>query len=303
MKDPNIQTIVDNMLSELSGITRASENTLQAYKNDLNDFIKYCKNRKIEHLDFITEKSIRLYIMQLNEQRLAKSSVSRKLSALRRMFNYALRNDLIDNNPLSKISNPKTQRSLPETINLDSFEEIYRLIDEKIENQSERKRNKAIFELLYGCALRVSELCSLNIGDVDLIKQNVRILGKGAKVRIVPIGQKSIQIINDYLEYYNKLPYSHPMFFDKKYNRIDRHKVYKLVRKFLSSFELKKRSPHILRHSAATHMLDNDADLMAVKEILGHENLSTTQIYTHVSIERLKKTYKQAHPKSKKESI
>lgn len=303
MLSTNFNNIVVGMISELSGISRASNNTIEAYGRDLKEFVKFCEDRNINDITLVTEKIIRLYIMNLNELRLAKTSVSRKLSSLRRLFNFAIRNSLIEKNPLNKISNPKTQRVLPETINLDSYEEIYKLIDEKSKDQTENYRNKAIFELLYGCALRVSELCDLNIGDIDLEKMNVRVMGKGSKVRIVPLGKKSIKIINDYLSLYGNLPFSHPLFFNDNAIRIDRHTIYRIVKKYLKDFEIKKKSPHILRHSAATHMLDNEADLLAVKEILGHENLSTTQIYTHVSIERLKKAYKQAHPKSKEESL
>jgi len=160
-------------------------------------------------------------------------------------------------------------------------------------------RNKAIFELLYGCALRVSELCALNINDLDLKRMNVRVLGKGSKVRIAPIGSKSLDILNDYLEKRSQKNFVEPLFFGSDERRISRQFVYKLVKKYISQVsDIKKKSPHILRHSAATHMMDRDADIMAVKEILGHENLSTTQIYTHVSVERLKKSYKKAHPKS-----
>ena len=236
--------------------------------------------------------------MKLSEEGLDKSSISRKLSALRRLFNFAIRNDIIEINPIAKISNPKSQRKLPETINLDSFLEIFTLID-KENDINVIKRDKAVFELLYGCALRVSELCGLNNGDVDFKKMNVRVFGKGSKVRIVPLGHKSLQIVKDYCEHTNERALNEPFFIDKKNQRISRQLVYKIVNKYIAGVsDIKKKSPHALRHSAATHMLDNGADIMAVKEILGHENLSTTQIYTHISIERLKNSYKKAHPKS-----
>lgn len=293
-----ISDVTEMMLSELSGVIRASENTLSAYKRDLDEFISYCNNYELSDISQINEKHIRRYVMVLNEKKLNKSSVSRKLSSLRRLFNYAIRFDILEQNPLRKIPNPKVKRKLPETINLDSFLEIYRLIDEDIEND-DKLRDKAILELLYGCALRISELCGLNIGDIDLEKMNVRVLGKGSKVRIVPLGNKSLNIIKDYFHTLNTTSNSQPLFVKKGFERLDRITAYKVVKKYLNKVtDIKKKSPHILRHSAATHMLDRDADIMAVKEILGHENLSTTQIYTHVSIERLKKSYKKAHPKS-----
>ncbi len=293
----NLGVVIEEMLTELSGISRASENTIAAYKRDLKQFSDFCEEKKLSSIKSITERHIRNYLMMLNETELEKSSVSRKLSAIRKVFNFALRNDIIEQNPISKLPNPKVTRKLPETVSLDSFKEIYRLLDEE-NNSCVRMRNKAIFELLYGCALRVSELCGLNIGDLDLKKMNVRVLGKGSKVRIVPVGHKSLEILNDYLESQSSRRFGEPLFIEEDNKRISRHTVYKLVKKYLSGISIKKKSPHILRHSAATHMLDNDADLMAVKEILGHENLSTTQIYTHVSVERLKQSYKKAHPKS-----
>jgi site-specific recombinase XerD len=293
----NLKEIVSLMLSELSGVSRASLNTLNAYQNDLNDFCNFCQDFNILSINTITEKHVRRYIMKLNDEKLSRSSISRKLSSLRRLFNFALRNDIINKNPLKKIPNPKIKRKLPETINLDSFLEIIRLMDDETD-KNVAIRNKAIFELLYGCALRVSELCSLDFQDVDLKKMNVKVLGKGSKVRIVPIGEKSLSIINEYITNTSKSVKT-PLFVKEDGSRIDRFLVYKIVNKYLNKVtDLDKKSPHILRHSAATHMLDREADLIAVKEILGHENLSTTQIYTHVSVERLKKSYKKAHPKS-----
>lgn len=295
-----ISDVIQEMLSELSGVYRASVNTIQAYKRDLSDFEKFCEIRQLKEIDQINEKHLRHYIVLLNERMLSKSSVSRKLSSLRKLFDYAIKNEIIEINPLSRIPNPKIKRKLPETINSNSYEDILKLIEIETEDLLQRKRNKAIFELLYGCALRVSELCSLNIEDIDLKKRSVRVLGKGSKVRIVPLGTKSIPIIEEYLQIINTNT-NNALFTDNEGKRINRFFVYRLVKRFLHNFEIKKKSPHILRHSAATHMLDKDADLLAVKEILGHENLSTTQIYTRVSIERIKKVYKQAHPKSSKE--
>ena len=152
---------------------------------------------------------------------------------------------------------------------------------------------------MYGCALRVSELCDLNFGDLDINKRTIRVMGKGSKLRIVPVGEKSIEITKQYLNEINHRQNNAPLILTKGGNRIYPKLVYRIVHKYLSKVtDIKKKSPHVLRHSAATHMLYNGADLRAVKEILGHENLSTTQIYTHVSIERLKSTYKKSHPKA-----
>lgn len=297
MKQLDLNTVAAEMLTELSGVNRASDNTLQAYTRDVNEFIAFCKSREIISIDKVVERTIRQFVISLSASEMEKTTISRKLSSLRKLFDFAIRNEIITVNPISKIPNPKTKRKLPETISLDSFLEIYNFIS-KENTVFEAKRIKAIFELLYGCAFRVSELCSLNIGSLDMNNSSVRVLGKGSKTRIVPLGSKSIKVIQEYLDTLENLDYNHPLFLTNE-KRIDRFEVYYLVKKYIAKVsDIDKKSPHILRHSAATHMLDNEADLMAVKEILGHENLSTTQIYTHVSIERLKKTYKKAHPKS-----
>jgi site-specific recombinase XerD len=147
--------------------------------------------------------------------------------------------------------------------------------------------------------LRVSEVCGLNISDVDLENKTVKVFGKGAKARIVPLGEKSAEVLSCYIKNKNRSNPNAPLFLTPREKRIYPEYVYRLVKKYIGKVsDIEKKSPHVLRHSAATHMLDRGADLMAVKEILGHKNLSTTQIYTHVSVERLKQTYKKAHPKS-----
>lgn len=298
MKQLELKTVAAEMLTELSGVNRASENTVQAYTRDVNEFISFCGEREIDRIDKVTERTIRQFVMKLSTDEVEKTTISRKLSSLRKLFEFAVRNEILENNPITKIPNPKSKRKLPETISLDSFLEIYNFIS-KENGIVEAKRIKAIFELLYGCAFRVSELCSLNIGSLDFRNSSVRVVGKGSKTRIVPLGSKSKVIVREYIDTLAEHDYNTPLFVSGENKRIDRFEVYYLVKKYISKVsDIDKKSPHILRHSAATHMLDNEADLMAVKEILGHENLSTTQIYTHVSIERLKASYKKAHPKS-----
>lgn len=287
-------------LTELSGIRRASEKTLESYGTDLKQFLDFATQEEIESVESINERFIRRYLMLLNERGMNKISISRKLSALRGFFSFLVRQEVIEVNPVSKISNPKAKRPLPETISIDSYDKILNLIEEKENNLYKRELIKAIFELLYGCALRVSELCNLTLNDLDMRKRSIRVLGKGSKVRIVPLGEKSAEILNDYLKVRVQKG-EKELFLSQNGNKIYPRLVQNYVKRILSLkgvTDITKKSPHVLRHSAATHMLDKGADLMAVKEILGHENLSTTQIYTHVSIERLKQSYKKAHPKS-----
>ena len=291
-----IRTVIDNYLQELSSVRRYSNHTLRNYNKDLSKFSEYCSTHSKENLNVITEKFIKSFLMKLNDDELDKVSISRILSSLRGLFKYAFQQDILISNPSAYIKNPKLSRKLPEIISIKDFQTLINISEE---DQEKSHLIKSIFELLYGCSLRVSELCSLNRIDFDEREKTIRVLGKGNKVRIVPVGNKSVDVIRKYLRSFSPGKISDPLLRTSKGNRLYPEYVYRVVNKYLSKVtELKKKSPHILRHSSATHMLDKGADLRAVKEILGHENLSTTQIYTHVSIERLKSTYKKSHPKS-----
>ena len=309
----NIEKASSEYIGELKGIKRYSANTIKAYSEDLSEFMEFCAKKSITDVSFLTERFLKSYLMELSDKKIKtgpssvkpidKKSISRKLAAIRGFCKYLFNHSTIDTNPVVSIRNPKIPRKLPEIISSGTFENLFRLLDKEVQakviSENDDILIKAVFEILYGCALRVSELCSLNINDVDLAERVVRVKGKGSKTRIVPLGDKSAGIIKKYLIARDKHIYSDPLFVTKSGERVYQKFIYRTVHKYLSKItDIKKKSPHILRHSAATHMLDSGADLRAVKEILGHENLSTTQIYTHVSIERLKSTYKKAHPKS-----
>ncbi len=291
-----IRKVSKKFLSELQNIKRYSDNTIKSYRIDLEDFSFYCINYNKSEIKTITDKFIKSYLAVLSDKNLNKKSISRKLAAVRSLFKYAFQQDIISANPSVNIHNPKTTRELPDILSTDIILSTYKEADKAAKHP---ELIKVIFELLYGCAIRVSELCGLNRGDVDLSNKTLKVFGKGNKNRIVPIGNKSIELLNNYLITRGNLTGKEPLIVTETGIRIYPRFVHRIVNKYLSIVsDIKKKSPHILRHSAATHMLDNGADLRAVKEILGHENLSTTQIYTHVSIERLKNTYKKSHPKS-----
>ncbi len=291
-----IEKLINSYLEYIESIKRYSPQTVKAYRTDLNQFIEFCNLRnKVTAID-LTERFIKKYLMQLSETGLEKRSISRKLASVRGLLKYAFQNQIINSNPVVYIKNPRNNKKLPEVTTTESILKVYDLADEA---EDEPERVKIIFELLYGCALRVSELCDLNFGDLDIKSQTLRVKGKGSKIRIVPVGKKSIEIIEVYLNITNHQNNYEPLIKTKGGYRIYPRFVYRIINKYLSKVtDIKKKSPHVLRHSAATHMLDRGADLRAVKELLGHENLSTTQIYTHVSVERLKSTYKKSHPKS-----
>ncbi|GBD89087.1 tyrosine recombinase XerC [bacterium BMS3Abin03] len=291
-----IEKLITLYIEYVKNVRRYSSQTVKAYRTDLVQFEKFCNLHSKYLTDKISERFLKTYLMELSESGLDKSSIARKLASIRGLFRFAFKNELIVSNPSAYIKNPKSARKLPEITTTDSILEIYDKADELEENP---ELVKIIFELLYGCSLRVGELCSLNYGDIDMDSKTLRVKGKGNKTRITPVGEKSLLIVKGYFNKVNHINYDEPLIKTKKGNRIYSRFVYRIINKYLSKVtDIKKKSPHILRHSAATHMLDNGADLRAVKEILGHENLSTTQIYTHVSVERLKSTYKKSHPKS-----
>lgn len=290
-----IEKVTEEYLQYLKGIKRYSENTVKSYRSDLEGFNSYCNEYSKKEISDVSEKFIKSYLMVLSESGLERKSISRKISSIKGLFKFAYLNEYLNINPASAIKGPKVKRKLPEIASLSSILDTYK----EIEKDENSKMIKAIFEILYGCAIRVDELCKLNYGDLNLKEKTLRVFGKGSKTRIVPVGEKSLVVIKEYLITKKFEGIFNPLFISKSGNRIYPRFVHRLVNKYLSLVtDLKKKSPHILRHSAATHMLDNGADLKAVKEILGHENLSTTQIYTHVSVERLKSAYKKSHPKS-----
>ncbi len=293
----NYEELLRTYLTELSGARRASENTLTAYRRDLTQFLEFLSEQKISSIADVTERRIRLYLMKLNERKLSTASVSRKLSAIRTFFDFLLRHGKITGNPLKNISLPKKKNALPVTFSPETFEKILKIIEKSNDNYKEE--TLLILQLLYGEALRVSELCELNVGNVDFSKKTIKVFGKGSKTRYVPMNTLVENNLKSYLQKRGNPSPEAPLILTKKGNRIYPRMVQRLTQKYLTMVtDIKKKSPHVLRHSAATHLLDNGADLLAVKEILGHENLSTTQIYTHVSVEHLKKVYKNSHPKS-----
>lgn len=291
-----LSQVIEQYLSDISNIRRYSDNTVKSYRTDLTEFADFCNENSKTEITEISEKFLKRYLIFLSEKELDKTSISRKLSSVRSLFKFAFRNEILKFNPAASLPNPKTKRKLPSVVDSTS---IQSLIDLKKVSSKDDLFDKIIIDLLYGSALRVSELCNLKYNDVDFVRSTLRIKGKGNKTRIVPLGSKSMELLNKYLEEFPIKSSSDFLVRNLKNKKLYPKLVYRIVKRNLSTVtDVKNMSPHTLRHSAATHMLDNGADLRVVKEILGHENLSTTQIYTHVSIERLKATYKKSHPKS-----
>ncbi len=230
-------------------------------------------------------------------RKFSNRSISRKISTLKSFFKYLYRKKIVSSNPASTLAFPKMQKKLPSYI---AASDMTKLLD-RIGDDELNFIDKAIFELFYGTGIRLSELINLKTVDIDFGKNTVRVLGKGSKTRIVPFGSKALDALKNYMQIrdilnFNKSDY---FFLNKNGKKLYPMEVSRMVKKHLSKVtDVKKKSPHVLRHSFATHLLDAGADIRAVKDLLGHENLSTTQVYTHVSPEKLKKAYKQAHPKA-----
>ncbi len=285
-------------LEEIEHLKRYSAKTVEAYRNDLTQFMGYLDSLNVTEVKSVSLRHVKSYLSTLVSEKRNKTTISRKLASMRGFFRFAYRNNLIDVNILGAIKNPKHSRKLPEIISAKEYVHILDITQgDDHSTDYEKALIKAMFELMYGCSLRVSELCSLKLSDIDLKVKTLRVLGKGNKTRIVPVGSKSISIIQEYLKL--RTAGENNLLLLENGKPIYPRYVQRVVKRIISQIsEITKKSPHILRHSSATHMLDNGADLMAIKEILGHSNLSTTQIYTHVSVERLKSVYKQSHPKS-----
>lgn len=272
-----------------------SEHTLSAYSKDLVDFLNFLEEKKCGILE-VNYLLLRNYLGHLREK-LSKKSVARKLASLRTFYKFLVREGKIKENPALLVSSPRLDKKLPSFLDLPQIEELLRLP----EPTPSGTRDKAILELLYATGMRVSEIVSLNIWEVDLNSDEIKILGKGKKERIVLMGKYSQVAIREYL--FSSRPHfqknnEKALFLNKYGGRLTSRGVQRIVEKYIKILGEKKNiTPHSLRHSFATHLLERGADLRSVQELLGHASLSTTQIYTHLTKERLKEIHKKYHPR------
>lgn len=264
-----------------------ANNTTEAYRRDLTDFLEYCAEKGVNSLDLIQRNNINNYIRMLREKDYTPASVNRKIASFRGFFKWLCANEICSTNPALTLEQPKMPQRLPKVMTVQEIETIL--------NQDLDKLQKVIVELLYGCGLRVSELANMKINDFDLKGKYLQCTGKGSKERIVPLGSKAIQAIKEYLPerdfYIKKFRIDTKRFLiDEKGNLVNRQEIYTFIREQGKKIH-KTISPHTLRHSFATHLLENGADLRVVQELLGHSDVSTTQLYTHISKKRLKEVY------------
>ena len=290
----------ESFLSFLRFERNYSGKTVRSYGIDLEKFEEYLKGVD-EELDFtgVDADLVRGWVLRLMEQGYATTSVNRKLSSLRSFYQYLLRKRVVEKDPMATVKGPKNKKPLPVFVR---DEEMSRLLDEQEwKTGLEGLRNRLIVEMFYVTGMRLSELINLKDGNVDFSAQVMKVTGKRNKQRLIPFGEELKEDMNAYLDLRDKeISGSPEAFFVRKDGKsLYPRMVYLLVRQSLSKVvTLKKKSPHVLRHTFATSMLNNGAELSAVKELLGHESLTTTEVYTHTTFEELKKVYKQAHPRA-----
>jgi len=289
-----IDTYINEFTEYLIIDKKYSENTIKAYNNDLKKFKNFIKNKTINNID---ENSIKDYLKYLNKENNDTKTISHNISTLRSFYKFLLIEKKVNKNPMEYIELPKTKKSLPKTL---SIEEIDKLLDINL-TDAFSFRNKAMLELMYSSGLRVSELINVKIHDIDVSNCIIRIMGKGSKERIVPLGDYAIRYIELYLKEYRekliKRELNDYLFLNNHGNKMTRQGFFKILKQIAKEKNIKTEfSPHTLRHSFATHLLNGGADLRSIQEMLGHSDISTTQIYTHVSKEKLKENYNNFHP-------
>lgn len=273
-----------------------SLNTIEAYRRDITGFINHLKTQDFISFDQVKQEHIVGYLSLLKEKQFASSTLARALIALRVLFRFFMKEQSIKCNPAAFLESPKMWQLIPEIL---TSEEVERLLNAPSENSFSGKRDKAILEVLYASGLRVSELCQLDINDVN--DEYVRVVGKGGKERHVPIGKKAIEAVDEFLLHYRhhyNSEHCKALFLTEKGKRVDRVLIWKIIKIYAKKCAISKNiSPHTLRHSFATHLLENGADLRVIQEMLGHASIATTDRYTHISNQHLKAAFEKFHPR------
>lgn len=295
--------LIDQFIRYLSEEKNASPHTCRGYRNDLEQFAGFLKSsgmyltpKGIVELTKVDRLAIRKYLSFLYRKN-KKSSIARKISTLRSFFKYLVKERIADSNPAKSVSTPKMEKTLPATLTVD---EAFRFVESPSkEKRSQSRRDRAILELLYSSGIRVSELVGLNHGQLDLELGIAKVMGKRRKERIVPVGSKAVEALKSYLRERGAMEEGDPLFVNDQGGRLTSRSVGRLVKKYSKRTGIFRNiSPHSLRHTFATHLLDSGADIREIQEMLGHASLSTTQRYTHLTLGKLMEVYDKAHPRS-----
>lgn len=295
-----MQDHLQDFLAYLTVEKGLADNTLQSYGRDLRGFLVYIKSHQINSLDEVRQTTIVGYLLYLQGQGRATSTVSRCLASLKSFFHFAAREGRISHDPTLNLESPKQQKKLPRVL---TTEEVSLLLSRPCGPSTGGLRDRAMLEILYATGLRVSELIGLDCTHVDLEFGYVKCFGKGSKERIVPLGSVAARALKDYLDHGRAILMSKSqesaLFLNHHGQRMTRQGFWKIIKKYADELHIGKNvTPHTLRHSFATHLLENGADLRAVQEMLGHADISTTQVYTHLTRSRLRKVYDRTHPRA-----
>lgn len=294
-----MNNLIHEFINYLSVERGLATNTLESYGRDLRQYYQYLGEDQVD-LDAVSRTTIINYLMYLQKQGKATATIARRLAALKAFYQFLVREKRIKTDPTANLESPKLEKRLPRVL---TVSEVERLLAQPDSSQPAGLRDRAMLELLYATGIRVSELVSLNVEDVNLETGYIRCTGKGSKERIVPLGSLAIQWVQEYLQSGRpklvKDRDEKALFVNHHGNRLTRQGFWKIVKKYAEDARIDKEiTPHTLRHSFATHLLENGADLRSVQEMLGHADISTTQIYTHVTKGRLKEVYARAHPRA-----
>jgi len=292
---------IDRFIEYLKYQRNYSDFTCNNYNKDLNEYNSFILSNKINYknMDYNEAKE---YVIYLNKKNDAKSTISRKLSSLRTFYKYLVLNNKVESNPFLLVSSPKKEKRIPKFINYNNMEEILNVPNIKTK---EGQRERVILEVLYASGVRVSELVNIKLKDIDFSNKNILILGKGSKERLVSFGDYALEYINLYLKEGRNLLLdgvkSDYLIVGKKSEKLTTRRVEQIIDDIIKRTSIKLNiTPHMFRHTFATHLLDNGCDLLVVQELLGHASLSSTEIYTHVSNEHLREVYLKCHPRNKR---
>ncbi len=292
---------VDAFLDHLRLEAGCSPHTCASYRLDLLDFVRFVHSRGIQDLRAVSRAEVTLYLFSLRHRGMSPATAARRLSALRTFYRFLAQEGGLHTDPTEDVTGPRRRRPLPKVL---SREEVARLLAQPPADTPEGLRDRAILELLYASGLRVSELLGLEVGDVDLEAELVRVMGKGRRQRIVPMGSYAVRALEAYLSRARPVLVrgrkTEVLFLSRRGGRLSRQWVWRMLRVYARRAGIRSpASPHVLRHSFATHLLEGGADLRAVQELLGHATIATTQIYTHLTREHLREIFDRAHPRDR----